>query len=92
MAHPIDSSREHEDLISMNPLHLPRGWREIGKLVVYNKIGNQLCDVTWCACKSVGDKLLNVQPLKTITIVNVLVLGGHEKEKRKSSNSLVSEP
>ena len=83
MAHPIDSSREHEDLISMNPLHLPRGWREIGKLVVYNKIGNQLCDVTWCACKSVGDKLLNVQPLKTITIVNVLVLGGHEKEKRK---------
>ena len=55
----------------------PSGLCEIDRSVVYNKKGNQLCGATWRTCGCVwGDKLLNVQPLEAITIVNALAPSG----------------
>jgi len=42
---PIDA---HADAKAcMDPLRPPRGWWKIGRLVVYNRKGNQLCGVAW---------------------------------------------
>ena len=52
--------------------------------------------MVWCGVVCVEgherDRLLNVQPLESITIVNVSVSGGRERMAKEGMNVLVSEP